>query len=167
MSAGYKVPLVDLSAYAKKADVPVVATGVPLPEVTGGSAGDDMTKVSGWRHEHPRLTSAEVKTLGADGLLSLDFTRVFDAEPCPILQPIGDPKPTIAVLSWRMGTGPTAGKYVGANVQGIKPAPAPLASTTVLSISVLSGNQSVAPTYVPAANQKFSAVFLQQSTPAT
>ena len=145
---------------------PYVST--PSTESRAGSPGSDAMLFSMGNHQHPRLASATYVTSSADGTAQVDFTRTFPVKPSYALFPEGDfgqAVPTANVISWIMGSGPTAGQYVGAIIRAIKPAnSAPLAAVTVLSVSVAVGAQIVTPVFANAPGVAFSCIFLQNST---
>lgn len=113
-------------AIARKADaddVPTPATDIPAAEVVGGNAGDDAHRFAMKGHQHPRLTSTTIGTLGANGLsAAMMFSRTFAAEPGTVLTPIrpGGTQPvSLEINAWIMANGQTyaAGQTIPANAE--------------------------------------------------
>lgn len=140
---------------------------IPASETRTGNAGSDAAQFAMGDHQHPRLASASYVTTAGDGTAPVMFTRTFINKPTYTLSPVGDfgqSVPSANVVSWIMGSGPTAGLFVGANIRATKPtSSAPLAAVNVLGISVSVGAQVVTPVFSSAPAVEFSCLFIQQS----
>lgn len=146
-----KASVADVTALA--AQMPVPSDETPRPEATGGAAGLEGRKVSGSRHQHPRLTSTTGRlnasdtshTIAATGKSPpIMFTRSFASEPgldvMPIMPNAADILLPPYVDSWVMGTGAEANVFKGV-VIGWKKLVLQngLAAVNVAGISVVAG----------------------------
>lgn len=158
-------------------DIPIPATDIPAPEATGGNAGDDAHRFAMKGHQHPRLTSTTIGSLGTNGLsAAMMFSRTFAAEPGTVLTPIrpGGTQPvSLEINAWIMANGQTyaagqtipanAGAYVGCIVKGYRGASTTLAAVTVLGVSVAVGSQTINPNSGSVNGVRFSCVVVQRS----
>ena len=146
--------------------MPKPANVDPQPERMTAARGGDVSRYALEDHRHPRLTSSKNVTLDANGLATVTFDRVFEVEPTFLAGPIGsfgNTPPIVGVEGWVKDVD---GKFIGANLKGVRAVNQVMASTTppLLNISILSGGQTVQPFNAPAANVKVSATFLQPSS---
>jgi hypothetical protein len=97
----------------------LLSNGAPPPEAnvpaagTGGMAARDD-------HKHPRLSSATVQSLDANGEAAITFTRAFAAMPAVIclLYEASDAQPVVfKVKAW---TKDAQGNYTGCTIKGYR-----------------------------------------------
>lgn len=103
----------------------------PAPEKTDPIPGnaDQGARAD---HSHPRLTSATIEKLGADGTVSITFTRVFTAMPAVacLLYETSDAQPVVfKVKTW---TQDGQGNYTGCVIQGYRSSILPALSGILL-----------------------------------
>lgn len=107
---------------ATKADVsaiPQPATTTPRSEMTGGAVGAQPTRYAREDHQHPRLTSTTLATLGSNSQVTVPFTRTFTNKPGINLTEIDATASTQPLVLRAIGwTQDTDGRYTGVTVQG-------------------------------------------------
>lgn len=144
-------------------DPPVQLSGVTPPPEAGPGAPGGMGLASHGDHIHPRLSSVHVGSFaGGTGKATLTFTRTFDAEPaltCSWRELAAAAPVVIKVESYTMGSGPTAGKYVGAVIVGYRNRPIPTNIVTLL----LGGVYDLFTSGASVDGVVYHAVFLPQS----
>lgn len=159
-----------------------ISTSIPMPETTGGNAGDLM-KIQGEGHQHPRLTSTTPQLSGANGQTTITFTRGFSKEPgstFTVIEANTNPVPDFKVMKWLRKDGAdwvsTADQTVDANqiwgcvVYGQRARANPvlnlggivLIGPLLTALGVLSGYAPYAPLET---GTKFTAIIIASSQP--
>jgi hypothetical protein len=117
---------------------------MPKSEAGVASAGD-ADKASRDNHTHPTISWRGSATVSAAGLATFDFSaKPYDVEPVPVLSYFesaaaatsAQGKITLNVESWVMGSGATAGKYVGCTVRAARSRPIPQNLVSLLAGAV-------------------------------
>jgi hypothetical protein len=156
---------------AARAVIPPFATTMPKPE--GGSAAPGSTDaITRPDHVHPRLTATGKGTLDTNGLATVVFTQVFDAEPGVTVTSVdvkagGKPVPRFDVTFAK----DAQGRFTGCSVYGERQRPMPTlaqASGGLLGTLVTSVNTVLAPLSgflptEPAAGAGFSLIAVKTS----
>lgn len=156
---------------AALAVVPPYATMAPKPEA-GAPAVGAATGITRPDHQHPRLTATAKGTLDANGLATVAFTQVFDAEPGVTVTSVdvkagGKPVPRFDITFAK----DAQGRFTGCSVYGERQRPMPtlaqasggLLGTLVTSINtVLAPLSGFLPTE-PAAGAGFSLIAVKTS----
>ncbi|WP_375272048.1 hypothetical protein [Sphingomonas sp.] len=117
--------------------MPRPSTVTPSSEAVAGSAGSNTAKYAQEGHQHPRLTSTTLATLGADATAIVTFTRSFKNKPGVVMTEIdaNTSQPLVMVVQSFVLTD---GAYTGCVVKGYRSQPLP--SQSQLSVaSLLSG----------------------------
>lgn len=135
-----------LAAKANASDIPQPANAPPMGEAVTAAKGAQTTRFALEDHQHPRLTSTTVGTIGSSGTATVTFTRSFLKEPGMVLTEIPGTAPpqtmpaTFKVESWvREVMSPTpSGAYVGCVVRCWRSQVLPTLNTISVA-SLLSG----------------------------
>lgn len=176
MAYGVSPPLTpasvaDTARAAALEAIPPYATMAPKPEA-GVPAAGAATGITRPDHQHPRLTATAKGALDTNGLASVVFTQVFDAEPGVTVTSVdvkagGKPVPRFDITF----TKDAQGRFTGCSVYGERQRPMPtlaqasggLLGTLVTSINtVLAPLSGFLPTE-PAAGAGFSLIAVKSS----
>ena len=126
---------------ASKADassIPQPATTTPRSEMTGGAVGAQPTRYAREDHQHPRLTSTTLATLGSNSQVTVPFTRTFTNKPGINLTEIDATSSTQPLVLRAIGwTQDTDGRYTGVTVQGSRAQLLPELSPISSALSLL------------------------------
>ncbi len=158
---------------ATKAEVKAVADAMPLPaaqmpqpERTGAAKGAETQRYALEDHQHPRISSVSpILTLDANGMAVVSFNQAYDAEPSVLFTPIGsfgNTPPGFWVESYITNA---QGKFIGANIKGVRAQNQTLASVSLaplINVSVAGGSQTITPFGGPAAGIKVIATAVKQ-----
>ena len=133
------------AAIGGKADasaIPLPASAKPRSEMTGGALGDVPTRYALEDHQHPRLTSTTLATLGSNSQVTVPLTRTFTNKPGINLTEIDATSSTQPLVLRAIGwTQDTDGRYTGVTVQGSRaqllPELSPISSVLALLTNVI------------------------------
>lgn len=148
------------SFYGGGAEVQL-ADNAPVAEVIVPAAGA-MPTASRGDHAHPRLTSATIATLDANGEAIVAFTRSFATMPavgCLLIE-ASDSQPIVfKVKSWTQN----AGLYTGCTIKGYRSSVLPTLSGIILIGPLITALANFNVFGGSAAGAQFSCVALQTS----
>jgi hypothetical protein len=143
-------PVVALKAQldAATATIPQPATTMPMAEKTGAAVGSSPDKFARADHQHPRLTSTTLATLGSNGQATVAFTRAFankpGINPTEIDATASSQPLVLRAIGW---TQDANGAYTGVIIQGSRaqllPELTPLSGVLTLLGQVITGVNAV------------------------
>ncbi|WP_370309304.1 hypothetical protein [Sphingobium abikonense] len=110
---------------AVAASVPAPAVSDPKSEAVNAAKGAQTGRFALEDHQHPRLTSTTIGTIGGSGTATISFTRSFTKEPGMVITEIPGTLPpqsmpaTFKVESWvrEVMTPTPSGAYIGCVVR--------------------------------------------------
>lgn len=141
----------------------ILTNTVPAPEAVTPEAGAG-SRAARDDHQHPRLTSATVQVLDANGVATVAFTRVFAALPavtCLLYEATNGQPVVFKVKGWVQDAN---GNYTGCVVQGVRASLLPTLSGIVLLTGLLTALSNLNVFGGSAAGAQFCCIALQPST---
>lgn len=139
-----------------------LSNDLPAPEKTDPVPGNADAGARA-DHVHPRLTSATVQTLGADGVAQVMFTRSFTGLPavtCLLYEATTAQPVVFKVRDWIQDANSA---YVGCNVQGYRSSVLPALSGILLVGPLISSLANYNVFGGSAAGAQFCCIALQPS----
>ncbi|MGI4849521.1 MAG: hypothetical protein ACRYGK_15505 [Janthinobacterium lividum] len=140
----------------------ILTTQAPPPEAVVATAGAAGQAARG-DHQHPRLTSTTVQTLGVNGDVAITFTRSFSKMPgvvCTAYKETDNLPVTFEVKSWMQDANLN---YIGCTIHGGKAQTLPNVAGVVLLTNLISALNSFNPFSGNAQGTQFSCVAIQAS----
>ena len=141
----------------------ILTNTVPAPEAVTPEAGAG-SRAARDDHQHPRLTSATVQALDANGVATVSFTRTFAALPAVtcLLYEASNAQPVVfKVKSWVQDAN---NNYIGCVVQGARASLLPALSGIALLTGIITALANYHVFGGSAASAQFCCIALQPSS---